>query len=203
MKIICIGKNYLDHIKEMGNKETPSVPIIFMKPDTSIIKNNNPFYHPDFSNNIHFETEVIVRVCKEGKNVQEKFAHNYYDQFGLGIDFTARDIQNELKEKGLPWERAKSFNGAAPISQLIPIENQDIQNIDFSLKQNGNIVQNGNTSQMIFNIDQIISFISSFILLKVGDIIFTGTPSGVDKINIGDRLEGFIEDKKMLDFEVK
>jgi acylpyruvate hydrolase len=203
MKIIAVGRNYSEHIDELKN-ERPSEPVIFMKPETAMLKKNSPFYHPDFSNDIHHEVELILRICKEGKNVEEKYAHKYYDGIGIGIDFTARDLQEIAKAKGLPWDLAKGFNGSAPVSEFLPISQiKNLQNIDFSLKVNGNEKQKGNSSMMLFSFDQIIAYISKFILLKKGDIIFTGTPKGVSKISIGDRLEAFIENKKLLDFEIK
>jgi 2-keto-4-pentenoate hydratase/2-oxohepta-3-ene-1,7-dioic acid hydratase in catechol pathway len=203
MKIIAVGRNYSEHISELKN-ERPSEPVIFMKPETAVLKKNSPFYHPDFSNDIHHEVELMLRICKEGKNVEEKFAHKYYDGIGVGIDFTARDLQEIAKAKGLPWTLAKGFNGSAPISEFLPLSDfQDINNLNFSLKVNGVEKQTGNSSMMLFSFGQIISYISKFILLKKGDIIFTGTPHGVSKVSIGDRLEAFIENKKMLDFEIK
>ncbi len=202
MKIICIGRNYADHIAELGN-ERPSDPVIFMKPDTAIIKNNEPFYHPDFSNDIHHEVEVLGRMKKQGKSIDKEFAADYYDQIGLGVDFTARDIQTLVKEKGLPWERAKAFNGSAPMSNFISKEGHDLTNLNFSLQKNGEEVQKGNTSLMLWPIDEIIEYVSKFITLKIGDIIFTGTPKGVGPVKIGDRLTGFLEDKKMFEFDVK
>lgn len=202
MKIICIGRNYADHISELGN-ERPDSPVIFLKPDTSLLKNNDPFYHPRFTSEIHHEVELLVKINKEGKSIEKGFAHKYYSKIGLGIDFTARDLQSRLKEKGLPWDLAKGFNGSAPVSVFLNKKNFDLSNISFSLKKNGELVQEGNTSLMLYSIDEIISYVSGFITLKTGDIIFTGTPKGVGKVNIGDRLEGFIENQKMLDFEVK
>lgn len=202
MKIICIGRNYVEHIEELGN-ERPEHPIIFMKPDTSILKDNEPFYYPDFTKDIHHEVELLIKIKKEGKSIPKDFAHEYYDQIGLGIDFTARDWQNRLKEKGHPWEIAKAFNGSAPISAFIPKGNHDMTNIGFRLERNGEEVQNGNTSLMLWSVDEIISYVSQFILLKTGDIIFTGTPKGVGPIGIGDRLVGYLEEEKMFDFEVK
>lgn len=192
----------MEHIEELGN-ERPEHPIIFMKPDTSLLKNNEPFYHPDFSDSIHYEVEVLIKIKKEGKSIQKEFTKDYYDEIGLGIDFTARDWQAKAKEKGHPWEIAKAFNGSAPISHFVPKGNRDMTNINFSLERNGQEVQNGNTSLMLWPIDEIISYISKFILLKTGDIIFTGTPKGVGPIAIGDRLAGFLENEKMFDFEVK
>lgn len=202
MKIICIGRNYAAHIEELNN-ERPSEPVIFMKPDTSVLRNDQAFYYPEFSKDIHFEVEVLVKINREGKFIQEKFAHKYYDEFGIGIDFTARDLQSKLKEKGLPWEKAKGFNGSAPISNFISKEGFDLNNLNFSLTQNGEEKQNGNTSLMLYSIDQMLAYVSQFFTLKKGDIIFTGTPKGVGPIAIGDVLEAYIEDKKMLSVEIK
>jgi len=202
MKIICIGRNYAAHIDELGN-ERPAKPIIFLKPDTALLKNNDPFYHPDFSKDIHHEVEVLVRIKKEGKSISKEYAPNYYDEIGLGIDFTARDLQAIGKEKGHPWEIAKGFNGSAPISNFVHKGDQDLTNLNFRLEKNGEKVQNGNTSLMLWSIDEIISYVSQFFLLKTGDIIFTGTPKGVGPVAIGDRLVGYLEDEKMFDFEVK
>jgi 2-keto-4-pentenoate hydratase/2-oxohepta-3-ene-1,7-dioic acid hydratase in catechol pathway len=203
MKIIAIGRNYADHIAELAN-ERPAAPVVFLKPDTAILKNNAPFYHPDFSNDIHHELEIILRISREGKYIDKKFAPNYYDKIGLGIDFTARDLQNQLKAKGLPWEIAKGFNGSAPISDFLPKENfANLKDLNFSLSVNGQIRQQGNSKLMIWDFDEIIAYVSQFFTLKVGDIIFTGTPAGVAAVKIGDRLEAFLENEKMLDFEVK
>ncbi len=202
MNIYCIGRNYSEHAKEL-NSELPESPVIFLKPDTALLKNNAPFYYPDFSNNIHYEVEIIIKICKKGKFIEEKFAHKYYEQIGIGIDFTARDIQNSLKEKGLPWELAKGFNGSAPISGFINKTSYNITKLSFSLKKNGEVVQEGNTSEMIFGIDYLISYLSRFFTLKTGDLIFTGTPAGVGPVKIGDNLEAFIENKKMLHVEIK
>ncbi|MEQ9404421.1 MAG: fumarylacetoacetate hydrolase family protein [Cyclobacteriaceae bacterium] len=202
MKIICIGRNYAEHIEELGN-ERPTDPIIFMKPDTALIRNNDPFYYPDFSSDIHHEVELLVKIKKEGKSIPEEFASSYFDEIGLGIDFTARDWQTKAKEKGHPWEIAKGFNGSAPVSDFISKAGYDISNLNFRLIKNGEDVQTANTSLMLWNINEIISYVSKFILLKTGDIIFTGTPKGVGPVQIGDRLEGYLEDKKMFDFEVK
>ena len=201
MKIICIGRNYSDHIKELGN-ENPIEPVFFLKPDTAISPKGHPFFIPDFSKNVHYEVELVVRINRLGKHIEEKFAYKYYDQIGLGIDFTARDIQEVIKEKGLPWEKAKGFDGSAVISRtFLDKENLNLNDINFSLKKNGSIVQSGNTKQMMFTIDQIIANISRFYTLKIGDLIYTGTPAGVGKVEVGDLLEGYIEDEKM--FEVK
>ncbi len=202
MKIICIGRNYVDHIEELGN-ERPESPVIFMKPDTALLKDNEPFYHPDHSLEVHHEVEVLVRIKKEGKSIDPAFASNYYDEIGLGIDFTARDTQSRLKTKGLPWELAKAFNGSAPISKFIDKTGFDLKNLNFKLEKNGEMVQQGNTSLMLWPIDEIIAFVSKYFTLKTGDIIFSGTPKGVSQVKIGDRLTGHIEDQLMFDFEVK
>lgn len=203
MKILCIGRNYAEHIAELNN-EVPDEPVIFTKPDTALLRQNAPFYFPDFSNDIHHEIELILRICKEGKNIAPKFAGNYYDGIGLGVDFTARDLQSKAKAKGLPWTLAKEFNGSAPISEFKPLTDFAEQNsINFSLKVNDEIRQQGNSGTMIHNFAAIIAFVSRFITLKKGDIIFTGTPAGVGPVQIGDRLQGFIEDEKLLDFEIK
>jgi len=203
MKIIAIGRNYAEHAKELNNP-VPTVPVIFMKPDTALLKDNKPFYHPDFSSDIHHEIEIVLKVCKEGKHISEKFAANYYDEIGLGIDFTARDIQSRHKEKGLPWELAKAFDGSAPISNFIPkAKFEDLYQLNFKLDINGETRQTGNTSMLLFSFEQIIAFVSQYITLKKGDLIFTGTPAGVGKVNVGDRLEGYLEDDKLLDFCVK
>ncbi len=204
MKIICIGRNYSEHAKELGNS-IPTEPVFFIKPDTALLKDNEPFYHPDFSKNIQYEIEVVLKINKVGKNIQEKFAGNYYSEIGLGIDFTARDVQNELKAEGLPWEKAKAFDYSAVISNFfIPkTELGDLNHLDFHLLQNQQKVQLGNTNQMLFNFDTIIHHVSKYITLKTGDLIFTGTPSGVGKIEIGDILEGYLKDKKMFETEIK
>jgi 2-keto-4-pentenoate hydratase/2-oxohepta-3-ene-1,7-dioic acid hydratase in catechol pathway len=203
MKIICVGRNYVDHIAELKN-DRPSAPVIFLKPETAIIKPELPFYFPDFSKDIHHELEIVIKISEKGKNIQEKFAHKYYNEIGLGIDFTARDLQNELKSKGLPWELAKSFDGSAPISNFYPKDKfKDLGNLNFKLEVNGETRQEGNSNQMIFSIDYIISFVSSYILLKKGDLIFTGTPKGVAPVAIGDNLKGYLEGEKILDFDVK
>jgi 2-keto-4-pentenoate hydratase/2-oxohepta-3-ene-1,7-dioic acid hydratase in catechol pathway len=202
MKILCVGRNYSEHAKELGNA-VPENPVIFSKPDTALLKNGDPFYHPDFSTDIHHEVELVIKINKMGKKIQPKFARNYFNEIGLGIDFTARDMQSKLKEKGLPWELAKAFDGSAPIGDFIPIEGKDLSNINFSLKKNGEVVQKGNTDQMIFQFEEIVSFVSQYFTLKVGDLIYTGTPAGVSKVNVGDKLEGFIEDKMMLICNIK
>ena len=203
MKILCIGRNYADHISELNN-ERPSEPVIFLKPDTAILKDNEPFYHPDFSNDIHHEVEIVLKINKVGKNIETKFAHKYYEEIGIGIDFTARDIQSKLKEKGLPWEKAKAFNGSAPISGFVSkTKFADLKNLNFSLEVNGEVRQKGNTEMMLWNFDEIIEEISKYFTLKTGDLIFTGTPAGVGKVAVGDKLTAFIEGKEMLSFEVK
>ena len=203
MKIIAVGKNYAKHAKEM-NSDVPTEPVIFLKPETALLKNNKPLYYPDFTKLLHYETELIFRICKIGKNIDKKFAHRYYDKIGIGIDFTARDIQYRQKEKGLPWELAKGFDNSAPISEFIDIsEFKDINNINFSLDINGKTVQTGNSSDMIFKIDEVISFVSKFFTLKIGDIIFTGTPQGVGEVKIGDKLTAKIENKELLTCEIK
>lgn len=203
MKIIAIGRNYAEHAKELNNP-VPTVPVIFMKPDTALLKDNKPFYHPGFSQDIHHEIELVLKVCKEGKHISEKFAANYYDEIGLGVDFTARDIQSRHKEKGLPWELAKAFDSSAPISSFLPKSDfNDIYNINFHLDINGQTKQSGNTNMLLFSFENIIAFVSQYITLKKGDLIFTGTPPGVGKVTIGDHLEGYIGDNKMLDFFVK
>ena len=203
MKIICIGRNYAEHAKELNNP-VPTVPVIFMKPDTAILKDNKPFYHPDFSNDIHHELEIVLKIAKEGKHIAEKFAHKYYNEIGLGIDFTARDIQQKHKEKGLPWELAKSFDHSAPISRFISKDQfKDLYQLNFHLELNGQTVQKGNTSDLLFQFEKLIAFVSQYITLKKGDLIFTGTPEGVGKVNIGDHLVGYLEGEKLLDFVIK
>lgn len=202
MKIICIGRNYSEHNKEMNSVE-PEKPIFFLKPDTALLRNNQPFFLPFFSNEIHHEVEMVIRINRLGRNIAEKFAHRYYSEIGLGIDFTARDLQRECKEKGLPWEIAKAFDGAAPISQFVSIEGLDVNNLNLRLERNGHTVQEGNTSQMIFNVNQLISYVSQFFTLKIGDLIFTGTPAGVGPVSIGDRLKAYMNDNLMLDFFVR
>ena len=202
MKIIAIGRNYAAHIAELNN-EKPSQPVVFMKPDTAILRNNAPFYYPEFSKDIHFEVEILLKINREGKYIDEKFAHKYYEEIGIGVDFTARDLQTKCKEKGLPWEIAKAFNGSAPISEFISKEGKDLGNLNFSLKQNWELKQQGNTSLMLFPFDEIVAYVSQYFTLKKGDIIFTGTPAGVGPIAIGDKLEAFIEEEKLLEVEIK
>lgn len=204
MRIFAIGRNYAEHIKELNN-ERPDEPVIFTKPDTAILKNNAPFYYPDFSKDIHHEVELVLRICKEGKNVQEKFASKYYDAIGLGIDFTARDLQQKAKEKGLPWDIAKGFNGSAPISdKFIPVgEFKNLQDINFSLQVDGVLKQQGNTSLMLFSFDYIIAYLSKFFTLRTGDLIFTGTPKGVGPVVVGNKLSASLEGDVLLEFDVK
>jgi 2-keto-4-pentenoate hydratase/2-oxohepta-3-ene-1,7-dioic acid hydratase in catechol pathway len=203
MKIICIGRNYADHISELNN-ERPDEPVIFMKPDSAILLKQHPFVIPEFSDDVHHEVEVLVKINKVGKYIDAKFAHKYYDEIGLGIDFTARDLQSKLKEKGLPWEKAKAFDGSAVISDFLSIKQFDsLENINFELRNNTQVVQSGNTNQMLWKIDEIISVVSQYFTLKKGDIIFTGTPSGVAKVNPNDVLEGFLENKQMFKIQIK
>lgn len=203
MKFICIGRNYRDHALELNN-QVPSEPVIFMKPDTALLRGNTPFYIPQFSNEVHHEVEILVRICKVGRSIEERFAHRYYDEIGIGIDFTARDLQDELKKKGLPWEKAKAFDSSAYVSEFFPRSKYgDLANLNFGLKINGETKQSGNTSEMIFTIDQIISYVSRFFTLKIGDIIFTGTPAGVGRVNANDVLELFIEEESMAICKIK
>ncbi|WP_412476002.1 fumarylacetoacetate hydrolase family protein [Flavobacterium sp. TBRC 19031] len=203
MKIICIGRNYANHIAELQN-ERPEEPVIFLKPDSAVLPDKAPFVIPDFSSDIHHEIEIIVKINKLGKYIDPKFAHKYYDEIGLGIDFTARDVQNKLKEKGLPWEKAKAFDGSAIIGDFLPKnEFSSIENITFELTNNGQTVQKGNTANMLWKIDEIIAYVSQFFTLKKGDIIFTGTPEGVAKVSPNDLLEGFLENKKVLRLQIK
>ena len=203
MKIICIGRNYLDHANELGNK-IPTSPLFFLKPDTAIQPKGHPFFIPDFSNNIHFEVELVVKISKNGKNIDEKFAHKYYDEIGIGIDFTARDIQEDCKKNGLPWEKAKGFDGSAQISnEFINKKSLKLEDINFSLNLNNSLMQKGNSKNMIFSFDQIISYISKYYTLRAGDLIYTGTPSGVGKVEIGDSLSCFINGREMLKVNIK
>ncbi|MCH7415558.1 fumarylacetoacetate hydrolase family protein [Belliella sp. R4-6] len=203
MKVIAIGRNYVEHIEELQN-ERPTEPVVFLKPDTAVLKNNMPFFHPDFSENVHHEVELVLKINREGKYIKREFAHRYFEEIGIGIDFTARDLQDKCKAKGLPWEIAKAFNGSAPIGEFLPTsEIKDMKNINFHLEINGEQRQKGNTSMMLFDFGVIIEYVSQFFTLKKGDLIFTGTPAGVGKVIIGDRLEAYIEDQKLLDFEVK
>ena len=200
MKLICIGRNYSEHAKELGN-EIPEKPVIFMKPDTAVMKGND-FYIPEFSNDVHYELEVILKISKGGKYIQKENAHKHYDEIGLGIDFTARDLQSELKSKGLPWELAKGFDGSAVIGSFFNKNDYNLENLNFSLLKNKEKVQNGNTKNMMFSFDDIIAFVSQYFTLRVGDIIFTGTPEGVGKVNENDILEAYLEERKVLDLRV-
>lgn len=203
MKIICIGRNYVKHIEELQN-ERPDEPVIFLKPDTAVVQKQFPFVIPEFTNDVHHEVEVLVKINKVGKYIDAKFAHKYYDEIGLGIDFTARDLQAKLKEKGLPWEKAKAFDGSAVIGDFVPkTEFASLDNISFELTNNGNVVQQGNTQQMLWKIDEIIAYVSQYFTLRTGDIIFTGTPEGVAKVSPDDVLEGFLEGKKLFRIQVK
>lgn len=202
MKIIAVGWNYADHSKELNSTQLPKNPVIFMKPETALLKENKPFYLPDFSKRIDYECELVVRISKMGKNISKKFANRYYDEIGLGIDFTARDLQNNFKAEGSPWEICKGFDNSAPISDFISKEGYDLNELHFSLKKNGETVQQGNTSDMVFSIDEIIEYTSKFFTLKTGDLIFTGTPVGVGPVQINDHLEGYIEEKLMFQFDV-
>lgn len=203
MKIICIGRNYAEHAKEM-NAAVPTEPVFFLKPDTAIIKDNQPFYYPDFSKEIHHEVELVLKINKPGKNIDAQFAHKYYDEIGIGIDFTARDIQAKCKEKGLPWEKAKAFDGSAPIGKFVDKKKfSDSNNIHFHLNINGKLVQKGNTNDLLFSFDAVIAYVSKFFTLKTGDLIYTGTPEGVGPVAIGDKLEAFIENENLLTFEIK
>lgn len=203
MKIICIGRNYRDHITELKSA-IPSAPVFFLKPDTSLVIRNRPFYYPDFSKQIHYEVELVLKICKVGKNIQKRFAHSYFQEIGIGIDFTARDIQEQCKQKGLPWTIAKGFDNAAPIGKfLLKDKFHDLNEIKFHLDLNGNTVQEGNSNEMMFSFDDVISYISHYITLRNGDLIFTGTPSGVGAVKIGDKLEAFIENEKLLSCLIK
>lgn len=203
MKIICIGRNYAAHIEELKNA-TPTDPVIFLKPETSVLLKKQPFFIPEFSTEVHHEVEVLVKIKKLGKHIDRKFAHKYYNQIGLGIDFTARDLQKQLKEKGLPWEKAKGFDGAAVVGKFVSKETfEDVNNLNFRLENNQTIVQEGNTELMLWKIDTLIEYISKYFTLKIGDIIFTGTPAGVAKVNPNDVLKGYLEDEEMFSIKVK
>ena len=203
MKIFAIGQNYIEHNREMQSAD-PKEPVVFMKPDSAILRANKPFFIPEFSNEIHYDTELIVKINRIGKNIAPKFAHRYYDEIGLGVDFTARDIQRRLKKEGKPWEICKAFDHSAVLGDLMPKrELGNLQNIHFHLDMDGQTVQQGNSADMIFEIDTLIAYVSRFFTLKIGDILFTGTPAGVGRVSIGNRLEGYIFNKKMFDFYVK
>lgn len=204
MKIICIGRNYVAHARELNN-EVPEEPVFFMKPDSSLLRNNDPFYIPEWSNEIHHEIELVIKINRIGKNIEKRFAHRYFDEIGLGIDFTARDVQNKLKEKGLPWEKAKAFDQSAVLGGIFTNKTSfpDERNISFKLNINGKTVQAGNSALMIFSFEEIIANVSKYVTLKIGDLIYTGTPAGVGPVKIGDHLEGFLEEQKLLDFMIK
>jgi 2-keto-4-pentenoate hydratase/2-oxohepta-3-ene-1,7-dioic acid hydratase in catechol pathway len=203
MKIFCVGRNYTDHAKELNN-EIPDEPVIFMKPKSALLQPHTPFYYPEFTNELHYECELVLRIAKNGKYIQEKFANKYYDAVTAGIDFTARDIQNELKEKGLPWEKAKAWDNSAVIGKWIPFTNiKDRNKINFSLFKNKEQVQKGNSEDMIFDFDYIVSYVSNFFSINIGDLIFTGTPAGVGEIVVGDEIEAFMDEQSMLTLEVK
>ncbi len=204
MKIIAIGRNYVKHAQELSN-EVPKEPVFFLKPETALLQKNKDFYYPEFSQDIHYETEILVKINRIGKYIEPEFAHKYYSEIGIGIDFTARDLQAKQKAKGLPWEIAKAFDHSAPISSFVPLENYggNIQDIHFSLKKNGEEVQKGHTANMLFTVNEIISYVSKFVSLKIGDIIFTGTPAGVGSVKIGDTLEAFIEEDSFLKFNIR
>lgn len=203
MKLICIGRNYTDHINELEN-EKPTDPVVFLKPDTSILLKKMPFFIPEFSDEVHHEVEVLVKIKKVGKHINKKFAHKYYDEIGLGIDFTARDLQAKLKAKGLPWEKAKAFDGAAVVGKWLPkTQFKDVNNINFSLKKNDAIVQSGNTQLMLWKIDELIEYVSKYFTLKIGDVIFTGTPAGVGKVFANDELKGYLEDEELFSIKIK
>lgn len=202
MKIICIGRNYANHIAELAN-ERPESPVVFLKPDSAILPNKNPFFIPPFSDDVHYEVEVLVKINKVGKHIETKFAHKYYDEIGLGIDFTARDVQAKCKEKGLPWEKAKAFDGSAVVGNFYSKDEFDLENISFQLDKNGSIVQDGNTSSMLWKIDELISYVSQYFTLKKGDILYTGTPAGVGRVEEDDVLTGIIAGKKAFQIRVK
>lgn len=203
MKIFCIGRNYVAHAEEL-HAEIPKEPVVFMKPKNALLLNNYPFYYPDFTVDLHYECEIVLRVCKNGKQIRDQYASRYYDQISVGIDFTARDIQHRLKEAGLPWEKAKSFDHSAVVGKMMPVSAlPDIKSIHFSLQKNGEEVQKGDSREMLFGFDQLFTHISKYFTMNIGDLVFTGTPAGVGRIQIGDRLEGFMEGEKLLDFDVR
>ncbi len=203
MKIICIGRNYAEHAKELNNA-IPTEPVFFMKPDTALLKDSDPFYYPDFTKDLHHEIEIVIKINKVGKHIDEHFAHKYYDEIGLGIDFTARDLQAQCKAKGLPWEKAKAFDASAPIGKFVSKASLgNLDDISFELKINGESRQVGNTKDLLFSFDKVISYVSKFVTLKVGDLIYTGTPEGVGPVSIGDKIQGYIKGDLFLEFEVK
>ncbi|MCB9262526.1 MAG: fumarylacetoacetate hydrolase family protein [Flavobacteriales bacterium] len=202
MKIICVGRNYRKHAEELGN-EVPEEPVLFMKPDSAIMRQRDAFYIPDFTDDVHYEAEIVVKINRLGKRIQSKFAPKYYSEITVGIDFTARDVQSKLKEKGLPWEKAKAFDNSAVCGHWLDASNYDLENLNFELKLNGATVQKGNTNMMLFSINQLIEHSSQYFMLKIGDLLFTGTPEGVGKVSPGDMLEGFIEGQKVLNVRIK
>lgn len=203
MKIVCIGRNYAAHIEELAN-ERPKDPVIFIKPDSAVLPKEQDFYIPDFTDNVHYEVEVLVKICKVGKHIDAKFAHKYYDEVGLGIDFTARDLQSQLKQKGLPWEKAKGFDGSAVIGTWLPKGNfNDLNDLGFTLEQNGKVVQNGNTNLMLWKIDELIAYVSTYFTLKKGDVLFSGTPAGVGQIAANDYLSGKLEGQELFSLKIK
>jgi 2-keto-4-pentenoate hydratase/2-oxohepta-3-ene-1,7-dioic acid hydratase in catechol pathway len=202
MKIFCIGRNYVEHAKEFNNS-VPTKPVVFTKPPTALLLDNKPFYYPEFTKNLHYEVEIVLKIAKNGRHIQPQFANRYYEQIALGIDFTARDVQDELKAKSLPWDLAKGFDGSAVLSSFYPLSNFDINNIHFQLKKNSNTVQDGSTELMIFSFDTIVSFISQYFTLQKGDLIYTGTPAGVGPVQIGDVLEGILENQSVFTCEIK
>lgn len=203
MKIICVGRNYVNHAKELKN-EIPTEPVIFLKPETAILPKRNPFFIPDFTNEVHYEAELVIRINKIGKNIQEKFAHKYYDEVTVGLDFTARDLQQKLKEKGLPWEKAKAFDGSAAVGKFISLDKiKDFENLEFTLHKNGELAQKGNPQQMIFSIHKLIAYVSQYFTLKIGDLIYTGTPAGVGKVKKDDQLELKLNEQTVLKLNVK
>jgi 2-keto-4-pentenoate hydratase/2-oxohepta-3-ene-1,7-dioic acid hydratase in catechol pathway len=202
MKIICVGRNYKKHAQELGN-EVPDEPVIFMKADSSLMRQRDAFYIPDFTNDVHYEAEIVVKINRLGKNIKDQFAHKYYSEFSIGIDFTARDVQQKLKQKGLPWEKAKAFDGSAVVGSWVKSESFDLKALNFELRLNGKTVQLGNTQNMLFSIEQLIEHCSQFFTLKIGDLLFTGTPEGVGKVEKGDLLEGFIEGEKLLNVNIR
>ncbi len=203
MKIICVGRNYADHAKELKN-ELPSEPVLFMKPKSAMLLPHKPLYYPEFTDDLHYECELVIRICKNGKYIQERFAHKYYDAITLGIDFTARDIQRQQQQKGLPWEIAKAFDGSAAVGEMRPVNlEDDLSNLSFSLEKNGEIVQEGNTADMIFSVRRIIEYASNFFTLNIGDLIFTGTPAGVGPVNVHDKLDAYLMGERVLSVEVR
>ncbi len=203
MKIICVGRNYAEHAKELNN-DVPKEPVIFMKPKGALLLPEKPLYYPEFTDDLQYECEVVVKICKNGKHIQEKFANKYYDQVTLGIDFTARDLQNELKKKGLPWEIAKGFDGSAAVGTFVPLTVEtDVRNLAFQLHKNGEMVQDGHTRNMLFSVDKIIAYVSKFFVINIGDMIYTGTPAGVGPVQPGDKLEGILQGNKVLEVEIK